>query len=94
MTALTGWVAPHETSELWPFQVTANDVPILIGVEACVLLDGTRPTEQDWEPAVSRDGGTHVRVSGLDKGRYYIWVRVTRGDEHPVLRLDPPLRLD
>lgn len=93
MTHPAAYTAPHETDELWPFVAEVNGTPTLVGVEACVLPKGQRPTEDAWLPAVVRDQATLVRLVGHPRGWVRVWSRTTRDDEEAVVEHEPAIFL-
>lgn len=84
------WRVPHETKEwIGPVTVTANGIGIS-SWEGCLLADGTRPLEADWQTpdSIGPDKGIMIgsgtNYPTLTKGSYILWVRFNNGTEVPV----------
>jgi hypothetical protein len=73
-----------ETVEFIPVGVTVAGAEVTSGVQFAVLAEGTRPTNPSWVAAYVLEGNTGVLISGLAKGYYHIWVKVTAAPETPV----------
>lgn len=75
---------PRETDEFLPLDVRDKGQAVT-SFETALLRSGTRPTEGDWLNAVVVEGELGLRVQGLDRGTYGIWVRVPGTSETPVV---------
>lgn len=73
-----------ETVEFIPVAVTVGGAAVSSGVQFAVLPEDTRPTTPSWTAAYVLAGNTGVLISGLTKGYYHIWVKVTSTPETPV----------
>jgi hypothetical protein len=75
----------QESTEFAVVEVRRPDGSLVTtGVQVCVLLENTRPTEADWEAAVELDGKIGVMVTGLALGTYKIWTKVASTPEDVV----------
>jgi hypothetical protein len=73
-----------ETVEFIPVAVTVAGTEVTSGIHFAVLPEGSRPITADWTVAYVLEGNSGVLISGLAKGYYHIWVKVTAAPETPV----------
>lgn len=74
---------PRESVEFQPVKVTRDGLVVTTGLEFAVVPDGERPVS--FTPAATVAGNTGVMVSGLARGTYRIFARVTTAQEIPVI---------
>lgn len=74
---------PRESVEFQPVEVKRDGLLITTDLEFSIVPDGERPAA--FAPAAIVSGNTGVIVSGLDRGTYRIFARVTTAQEIPVI---------
>jgi hypothetical protein len=91
ITSPSIWHLPRETKEwIGPITVTANGV-IITSWQVCLIADGSRPVEADWQtpdsigPYLGVTIGTGSNYPSLATGSYLIWVRFDNATEEPVI---------
>lgn len=72
-----------------------GDYTTSMPVEIAIVPYGVEPSDDDWAPAMWQDGKARILIGPgstfgeLDEGAYGVWVRVTTGEERPVIRSGP-----
>ncbi|WP_438354110.1 hypothetical protein [Microbacterium sp. CJ88] len=74
--------------------VNGEPVDVTASVELALLPDRVRPLEADWKTPVTLHGKLGVMLTGLTRGTYRIWYRVTDNPEIVVDKVDGYVRID